>query len=175
MTVRGNRSILFFVLAAALAGGVFLSPQERTGVRQQLKEEDISKFLSDFPVILDRIENVSGDASVLSGLDLRSVDYASIQGEPILVDLFSSYQWDELFFRKFRAIVHSFTIVERERAREDAARELQKAILEIEDEPTLSPEQIAADYRSVNQELVRIGIWGGFTFLLLIGIAIYMT
>ncbi len=46
---------------------------------------------------------------------------------------------------------------------------------EQEEVPTLSPEQIAADYQSVNKELVRIGIWGGFTFLLLIGIAIYMT
>jgi hypothetical protein len=45
---------------------------------------------------------------------------------------------------------------------------------EQEEVPTLSPEQIAADYRSVNQELVRIGIWGGATFILLIAIAIYM-
>ena len=46
---------------------------------------------------------------------------------------------------------------------------------EQEEVPTLSPEQIAADYRSVNQELVRIGIWGGFTFVLLVMISIYMT
>jgi F0F1-type ATP synthase membrane subunit b/b' len=46
---------------------------------------------------------------------------------------------------------------------------------EQEEVPTLSPEQIAADYQSVNNELVRIAIWGGVTILLLIAIAVYMT
>ena len=36
-----------------------------------------------------------------------------------------------------------------------------------QDVPKLTPEQIAADYRSVNDELVRIGIWGGAMFVLL--------
>ncbi len=43
-----------------------------------------------------------------------------------------------------------------------------------DDTPKLSPEQIAADYRSVRSELTRIGIWGGFTFVLLAVIAVYM-
>jgi hypothetical protein len=46
---------------------------------------------------------------------------------------------------------------------------------EEEEVPKLSPEQIAADYESVNRELVRIAIWGGMTVLLLVAIAIYMT
>jgi cytochrome oxidase assembly protein ShyY1 len=45
---------------------------------------------------------------------------------------------------------------------------------EEEDVPKLTPEQIAADYASVNSELYRIAIWGGLSFLLLIIIAIYM-
>lgn len=45
---------------------------------------------------------------------------------------------------------------------------------EVEDVPKLSPEQIAADYAAVNQELYRIAIWGGMTILLLIVIAIAM-
>jgi hypothetical protein len=45
---------------------------------------------------------------------------------------------------------------------------------EEEEVPTLSPEQIAADYKSVHAELYRIALWGGLSFLLLIVIAIYM-
>lgn len=45
---------------------------------------------------------------------------------------------------------------------------------EQEEVPKLSPEQIAADYASVGQELTRIAIWGGMTCLLLVIIAIYM-
>lgn len=43
------------------------------------------------------------------------------------------------------------------------------------DVPKLSPEQIAADYASVRQELVRIAIWGGFSFVLLAIAAVYMS
>lgn len=42
------------------------------------------------------------------------------------------------------------------------------------DQPMLSPEQIAADYASVRQELSRILVWGGLMFVLLIAAAIYM-
>jgi hypothetical protein len=45
---------------------------------------------------------------------------------------------------------------------------------EEEDVPKLSPEQIAADYASVNQELYRIALWGSLMFVLLVAIAFYM-
>lgn len=44
-----------------------------------------------------------------------------------------------------------------------------------EDHPTLTPEQIAADYRSVRQELAQIAVWGGLMFILLFAIAFYMS
>jgi hypothetical protein len=46
---------------------------------------------------------------------------------------------------------------------------------EEEDVPKLSPEQIAADYRSVSSELYRIAIWGGLMFVMLAIIAVYMS
>lgn len=45
---------------------------------------------------------------------------------------------------------------------------------EEEDGPKLSPEQIAADYASVNSELTRILVIGGLMFVLLAIIAVYM-
>jgi hypothetical protein len=44
-----------------------------------------------------------------------------------------------------------------------------------EEVPKLSPERIAAEYASVRQELNRIAIWGGLSFVLLAIIAIYMS
>lgn len=46
---------------------------------------------------------------------------------------------------------------------------------EPEDVPTLSPEQIAADYASVRQELSSIAVWGGLMFVLLAALTVYMS
>jgi hypothetical protein len=43
-----------------------------------------------------------------------------------------------------------------------------------EETPHLTPEQIAAEYAGVRQEVYRIAIIGGFTLVLLLAIAVYM-
>jgi hypothetical protein len=61
-----------------------------------------------------------------------------------------------------------------ERRREEE-RERERALGRAKEEvPQLTAEQIAREYEGVRQELYRIAIWGGFTLLLLMAIAVYM-
>jgi hypothetical protein len=60
------------------------------------------------------------------------------------------------------------------RAEEQYADVLGTARDESDEAPKLSPEYIAGEYASVRQELNRIAIWGGLSFVLLAIIAVYM-
>ena len=134
------------VFLAAAAVLMLFAPlmAQSTGPTKVLSENDVKKFIKDYPQLAKEFEGIDSDYAVgvdtenpdsfLSAVDVLKSD---VKGRTIL----ARYGWDESFWEKLVTIAMAYTAVTFEQGTVESNAEIQQALDEIDASTELTQEQ----------------------------------
>jgi hypothetical protein len=152
--MEGNMKMLLFpcVLLAAFAAAV--SAQTDEAPRQVLTPDDMTRFISTFEPIMADFQEAGKALGRSEDGELFS---KQMYNDEKIKQILSRYGWDISFFKKASLILHTATALEIEKKTTEVNPELKEALLEIDRNPSLTPEmkeqmkqRIRSAYGSLN-------------------------